>query len=104
MFLEAVTPVVLGRDVNIFCNASGFDDCCNSNTRRWSRIVNGTETVLIFRGVSNYPEKFTEDVQSDGFSMILKNFNKSDIGVNYTCSYGFYSSNQILKESINSNG
>ncbi|VDI02508.1 Hypothetical predicted protein, partial [Mytilus galloprovincialis] len=102
-FLEAVTPVVLGHDVNLFCNASGFDDCCNSHTRRWSRKVNDSETVVLFRGVSSYPEKFTEVMQSGGFSMILKNLNKSDIDVYYTCSYGFYSSKQMLKESYSSN-
>ncbi|VDI39630.1 Hypothetical predicted protein, partial [Mytilus galloprovincialis] len=96
--LEVVTPVLLGFDANMFCNASEFNDCCNSNTRRWSRTVNDTETVLILEGVSAFPEKFTEIVHSDGFRLILRKLNKSDIGVKYTCSYGFHSSNQTLKE------
>ncbi|XP_063398958.1 uncharacterized protein LOC134683582 [Mytilus trossulus] len=95
--LEAVTPVFLGYDVNMFCNASEFNDCCY-NTRRWSRTVNKTETVLILEGVSAFPEKFTEIVHSDGFRLILRKLNKSDISFIYTCAYGFHTSNQTLKE------
>lgn len=92
---KVVTPVGLGCDVNLFCNASGFDECCTSNTRQWSRTVMRVDvkpTVLTLNGVSSYPDKFIEVLKPTGFNLIIKNLNKSDVDVFYTCSYGFYSS------------
>lgn len=92
---KVVTPVGLGCDVKLFCNASGFEECCSSNIRRWSRTkdsVNNKQTTLMRNGVSSYPDKFTEDLKPNGFNLVIKNLNQSDIDVFYTCSYGFYKS------------
>lgn len=89
---KVVTSVGLGCEVKLFCNVSGFDECCASNTRRWSRTVDAEPKVLTFNGVSTYPDKFTEDLKPTGFNLVIKNLNQSDVDVFYTCSYGFSSS------------
>lgn len=91
---KVVTPVGLGCDVQLFCNVSGVDECCTNN-RRWSRTVDSQDNKhkpFMINGVSSYPDKFIEDIKPNGFNLIIKNLNQSDIDVFYKCSYGFYSS------------
>ena len=90
--------VLIGDDVKLTCTAS--IGCCSSS-RVWEKV--GAVTSLLNDGVSSDSSKYVEDYNgggtiggSIGFSLIIKNVQTSDFGVNYKCRYGLTSSNELF--------
>lgn len=97
--LESVTwrkesPILLGHDAKLFCDASNMSDCCSQRTRRWHG--GASNSVLLSNGVSTNPSKYTEILSLNGFSILIKNILEEDVNVSYTCTYGYEVYTDIL--------
>lgn len=86
------SPIVLDGDVVLYCNTSVVENCC-TNTATWMKDFD----VIVHHGVSTDSSKYTEEQRSDGFSLIIKKFEKDDINHQYSCLYDFFSYSAVLK-------
>lgn len=84
-------PIVFGGDVVLFCNATIVENCC-TNTATWMKDFD----VIVHHGASADSSKYTEKQHSDGFSLVIKRFEKDDINHQYTCLYDFFSYSAVL--------
>ena len=86
--------VLIGDDVKLLCEVSTL--CCNLSSREWQRDAGVTS--LLYDSVSLDPSKYVEDYDggTTGFNLIIKNVQKSDLGLDYKCVYGVGSSEIIL--------
>lgn len=76
----------IGDNVKLICVVSD-SNCCHSSSRSWQ--INAGIHILN-DGVSIDPSKYVEDYDGNtiGFNLIIKNVQKSDLGLNYKCLYG----------------
>lgn len=84
-------PIVFGQDVVLFCNTSLAENCC-TNTATWMKGF----AVIVHNAASTDFSKYIEEKRSDGFLLIIKNFDEDDIHQQYTCLYDFYSYSAVL--------
>lgn len=83
-------PAIFEENVKLTCSFG--DDCNCPSAHRKIKWTGGQQNkLLLYDGVSKYPLKYTESLETDSFSLIIKNFSKEDINVNYACHCGFNS-------------
>ena len=77
--------VLIGDDVKLICKVSS--GCCSSQFRIWEK---GSAISLLTDGSSTDPSKYVEDYDNGttGYNLIIKNVQKTDLGLNYKCVYG----------------
>ena len=85
--------VLIGDDVKLLCTISST--CCSSQFRVWEK---GSAISLLNDGSSINPSKYVEDYDggTTGYNLIIKNVQKSDLGLNYKCVYGVLTSELFL--------
>jgi hypothetical protein len=90
---------LIGDDVKLLCTVSA--DCCTTYPRVWKKVAGAVE--LLNNGGSSDASKYVEGydgVGTTGFSLIIKNVQKSDFGLDYKCSYGVTESNLLYLNDI----
>lgn len=85
-------PIVLGKNVILYCNASVAENCC-TNTATWMRDYE----VIVHHGSSINSSKYIQIQRSDGFLLVIKRFDEADTDHQYTCLYDFYSHSADLR-------
>lgn len=81
-------PAIFEENVKLTCSFG--DDCNCPLAQRKIKWTDGQQKkLLLYDGLSKYPLKYTESLETDSFSLIIKNFSKEDINVNYACHCGF---------------
>ena len=84
-------PVVYGDNIILTCKTGHVltDRGGACEVRRWYSGKN----YFLFNGVSRDETKYEErtDISSTEFSLVIKNYNVSDLNINYTCSCDFES-------------
>lgn len=92
-------PVVFYSDVTLSCIVPASLPCCE-NTRKWKG--GRSQKLLLFNGSSTKSSKYREEIKQNGFDLVIKDFSKEDMHVNYSCSYGFFSFSKNLTIEENS--
>ncbi|XP_063440755.1 uncharacterized protein LOC134721588 [Mytilus trossulus] len=91
-------PVIFGRNVTLLCIIANVENDCLNCSKRWH---GGTELSLL--SYNGYPSKNTKYVPStdhSGFGIIITQFNKEDLNVYYSCSYGPFFDKKNLTEDM----
>ncbi|XP_052097984.1 uncharacterized protein LOC127732845 isoform X2 [Mytilus californianus] len=83
------TTCIFGSNVTLFCNTSAV----GLRKTTWMK----QSDVILHQGLSFYPDKYTGNEVTDGFSLIIKNATESDFNTSYTCLSDVYSYEAVLK-------
>ena len=75
----------IGDNVKLLCVVSSESNCCGSS-RFWQ---DNSGTNILNNGIPSDPSKYEEDYDNGntGYNLIIKNVQKSDLGLNYKCLY-----------------
>lgn len=90
-------PVVFHSAVTLSCKVPTSMKCC-PKTRKWKG--GNPPKVLLYNGSSTNSSKYLEELEQNGFNLVIINFSKEDMNVNYSCHYEFlsFSKNLTLAE------
>lgn len=81
-------PVIVGRNVPLFCNTSAV----GTHKTTWMR----ESDVILHQGLSFYPDKYTEKEVTDGSNLIIVNSTMPDFNTSYTCLSDVHSYDNVL--------
>lgn len=88
-------PIFFGYDIKLKCTAKGSGDCLGSRIFKW---IGGPEKEVISFDVQvNDHSKYKAFHERGHYWLVIKNSTARDIEIPYTCHYGFYYSESILK-------
>lgn len=84
MVIWIITPIVLHERAVFQCQLVG-DTFERNVTRKWDL----DDKLLSYNGYSTDNSKYTEELYSNGFGLVVHNFTESDLEKTYTCFYRF---------------
>lgn len=84
MVVGIITPIVLYGRAVLQCQLNGVN-FNGSVTRKWD--VN--DNLSLYNGYSINDSKYTEEVYSNGFGLVVHHFTETDLEKTYKCIYGF---------------
>lgn len=84
MVIWIITPIVLHERAVFQCQLVG-DTFKGSVTRKWDL----DDKLLSFNGYSINDSKYTEELFTSGFRLVVHNFTENYLEKTYTCVYGF---------------
>lgn len=89
-----------GEDLTLLCVVGG---CC-SKQAGWAKWSPQFSTIFIdVKNLEVSPSfKYDGQVHRDGFTLVIRQFNKTDLDIPYSCSYGYDVSTKkiLIKESV----
>lgn len=90
-------PIVFGESVTLYCNTSSVQYACTLEqcTRRW--YGGQIQSLLSSNSFTVDKSKYEMHEDSNGFSLVIKDFNEDDANISYSCTYGFYNDKKILQ-------
>ena len=82
-------PVIYGENVSLYCNTSDIDEIKTT----WMK----ESDVIIHHGVVFNQEKYFEESDYNGSTLIIINPTMEDFNISYTCICEFYSYEALLE-------
>ncbi|CAC5357884.1 unnamed protein product [Mytilus coruscus] len=89
-------PVVFGKNVTLTCMVGRKEGCDKTTTRRWDGGPD--RNILLLNGHSSNSSKYQEVAAEPckNFSLVIMQFDLTDVDLEYWCSFGFQTSRQKL--------
>ncbi|CAC5408110.1 unnamed protein product [Mytilus coruscus] len=81
-------PIILGRNVTLFCNTSAV----GTRKTTWMK----ESDVILHQGLSFYPDKYTGKEVTDGSTLTIVDTTITDFNISYTCLSDVHSYDNVL--------
>lgn len=97
-WIVQTNPVIFGQNVTLFCITANVENVCMKCPTRW---YGGTKlSLLSYNGYPSKNKKYVPSTGRDGFGIVITQFDREDLNVNYSCSFGPYFDKKNLTEDM----